>query len=100
MNLLTSFCIAAVFLIISYLIWKKKMLFLIIGYSDNNFFGDKDKLAKRVGIITAIIGVLSLFFPILITIFGSFVIYVYVGVVVFLAVLGSLFHTLPYFQIK
>ncbi|EOP60638.1 hypothetical protein IKQ_05890 [Bacillus cereus VDM053] len=76
------------------------MLFLIIGYSDNNFFGDKDRLAKRVGIIILTIGVLTLFVPILITIFGSIVIYVYGGIVIFLCILVSLFHTLPYFQIK
>ncbi|WP_409304956.1 DUF3784 domain-containing protein [Peribacillus sp. SCS-155] len=99
MNLLTSIFVATAFFIFSYLIWKRKMLFLIIGYEEKRFFGDKNTLAKRVGYILATMGVLTLLVPIMSPIFGSVVMYIYVSTVIILVIVGSLFHTLPYLRI-
>jgi len=46
-----------------YLTWKKKILSLIAGYNEETFKGDKEKLAKAVGVFTIIIGVLTILLP-------------------------------------
>lgn len=46
-----------------FLIWKKKKGFLIAGYNEETFQGDKDKLAKSIGLFVIGIGVLTLALP-------------------------------------
>ena len=46
-----------------YLIWFKKMLFLIAGYNDATFEGDKEKLAKGTGIVLILAGIMTIFLP-------------------------------------
>ncbi|WP_010678046.1 DUF3784 domain-containing protein [Bacillus timonensis] len=45
------------------LIWKKKQLFLIAGYNEETYKGDKEKLAKAVGLFTIFIGILTMLLP-------------------------------------
>ncbi|MTH54620.1 DUF3784 domain-containing protein [Bacillus mangrovi] len=49
--------------VMAYLIWKKKHLYLIAGYSEEAFKGDKEKLARTMGLFCAVIGLLTLFLP-------------------------------------
>ncbi|MEH7235214.1 DUF3784 domain-containing protein [Bacillus sp. JJ1562] len=46
-----------------FLVWKKKHLSLIAGYNGETYKGDKEKLAKVVGIFTIIIGLLTILLP-------------------------------------
>jgi len=63
---------AGLFIIyLGYLIGVKKMLTLIIGYSDHTFYGDKDKYAKRTGLSAIILGIIVLTIPIVILVIGE-----------------------------
>ncbi|AOV07149.1 hypothetical protein [Sporosarcina ureilytica] len=48
---------------LSYQIWGKGKLSLIIGYHEETFNGDKSKLAKAVGLIMCELGVLVFVLP-------------------------------------
>ncbi|MGE7603529.1 DUF3784 domain-containing protein [Peribacillus sp. NPDC097675] len=58
-----SMVIGLIIVISGCLIWFKKMLFLIAGYNESSFFGNKDKLAKRAGIIIILLGIVTILFP-------------------------------------
>jgi Domain of unknown function (DUF3784) len=47
----------------SWLIWKKKKLWLIAGYQESEFKGDKENLAKTMGIFCLTIGVFVIALP-------------------------------------
>ncbi|SDB81479.1 DUF3784 domain-containing protein [Shouchella lonarensis] len=49
--------------IVSWLIWKKKMLSLVAGYDEDTFKGDKNKLARETGLVATITGLLVLMLP-------------------------------------
>ncbi|PEC48275.1 hypothetical protein COJ46_00415 [Bacillus sp. AFS077874] len=76
------------------------MLFLLIGFNEKSFLGDKEKLAKRVGIITTIIGLGTFLLPIFIYIFGQNAISFYGIFVLFFVALATFFYTIPYFYLK
>ncbi|MGN1400317.1 MAG: DUF3784 domain-containing protein [Bacillus sp. (in: firmicutes)] len=64
--------VAGIFIIyLGYLIGVKKMLSLIIGFSDSTFYGDKNKYAKRTGLTAIILGILVLVLPLIVLIFGE-----------------------------
>ncbi|MBX4163801.1 DUF3784 domain-containing protein [Priestia megaterium] len=84
----------------SYLIGYKKMLFLIIGYKDELFLGDKDKLSKRVGIIAFLLGIITLLLPLGVNWLGNIVINIYVFIVIILVGLTMCLYKLPYFNVK
>ncbi|MGE7623868.1 DUF3784 domain-containing protein [Viridibacillus sp. NPDC096237] len=46
-----------------WLIWKKKKLGLIAGFQESEFKGDKEKLAKDMGIFSIFIGVIVIALP-------------------------------------
>ncbi|WP_421385275.1 DUF3784 domain-containing protein [Bacillus salacetis] len=46
-----------------YLIWKKKKLHFIAGYSEDDYKGNKGKLAKVFGIYFSLIGIITVFLP-------------------------------------
>ncbi|WP_438313190.1 DUF3784 domain-containing protein [Sporosarcina sp. FA9] len=54
----STFCI-----IFGYLIWKKEELSLISGYNEKTFSGDKEKLARGIGILLIVIGILTILLP-------------------------------------
>ncbi|MBK3495211.1 DUF3784 domain-containing protein [Viridibacillus sp. YIM B01967] len=56
---------------LGYLIWFKKMLFLIAGYNESTFEGDKEKLAKGIGIVAIISGIVTILFPFFLYLFGN-----------------------------
>lgn len=60
-------------IIISYgcLMWKKSALFLVVGYKKSSFNGNKERLAKRTGLIFIILGFATLSIPINIKILGD-----------------------------
>lgn len=64
-------------IMLGYLIWVKKMLQLIIGYNEATFYGDKDKYAKRMGLLAISLGVLVLSMPFAIMLFGDIVNQIY-----------------------
>ena len=68
-----------------YLIGVKKMLVLIAGYREETFTGDKNKLAKTVGIAYVIIGILTLLLPLGLESIGSKAGIIYAGIVVIAA---------------
>ncbi len=57
------FIVGLLCIFMGYLTWKKKNLSLIAGYNEETFKGDKEKLAKAVGVFTIIIGVLTMLLP-------------------------------------
>ncbi|PAE14722.1 DUF3784 domain-containing protein [Virgibacillus sp. 7505] len=74
--------VAGIFIIyLGYLIGVKKMLSLIIGYSDSTFDGDKDRYAKRTGLFTIILGIIVLVMPLAILILGEDAIQIYVYII-------------------
>ncbi len=87
-------------LLFAYLIGVKKILFLLINYNDFTFLGDKEKLSKRMGIILFIIGVFTIFMPLLLMVFGVLIKSIYIAIIIALVLLASLFIVVPYFQIK
>ena len=60
---ITCFFVSLILFLFSYIIWKKKDLSLIAGYNEQTFKGDKDKLAKAVGSLLLITGILTLLLP-------------------------------------
>ncbi len=87
-------------LLFAYLIGVKKLLVLLINYNDFTFLGDKEKLSKRMGIILFIIGVFTIFMPLLLMVFGVLIKSIYTAIIIALVLLASLFIVVPYFQIK
>ncbi|MGG0644401.1 DUF3784 domain-containing protein [Sporosarcina gallistercoris] len=55
----------------SFLIWRKKELSLISGYNEKTYSGDKEKLAKGVGILLLETGILTFFLPFGLEFIGS-----------------------------
>lgn len=79
---------AGIFIIyLGYLIRAKKMLSLIIGYSDSTFYGDKDKYAKRTGLSVILLGIAVLAMPLVIMIFGEGSVQIYKYVISVYAVI-------------
>lgn len=46
-----------------WLIWKKKKLGLIAGFQESEYKGDKEKLAKDMGVFSIFIGVFVIVLP-------------------------------------
>lgn len=63
--------VSLVIMIIGYQIHIKKHLFLIAGYQENTFIGDKNKLAKLFGIFAYIVGIVTFLFPFGLKAFGD-----------------------------
>ncbi|WP_139364988.1 DUF3784 domain-containing protein [Sutcliffiella halmapala] len=75
------------------LIWKKKMLHLIIGYSNATFYGDKEKYARNVGVVTIFLGVIIIFKPIFTLLFGDFITpFFLIAIVCLVILLGIVAH--------
>ncbi|PFX89992.1 DUF3784 domain-containing protein [Bacillus mycoides] len=66
-----STLVSLIIVVIGYQIHIKKRLFLIAGYQENTFIGDKNKLAKLFGIFTYIIGIATFLLPFGLEFFGS-----------------------------
>ncbi|MEC2076356.1 DUF3784 domain-containing protein [Metabacillus fastidiosus] len=62
---------SVILFLFSYLIWSKKELSLISGYNEKTFKGDKNKLAKAVGLFLIINGVLVFILPFGLEFIGS-----------------------------
>ncbi|MFS0781672.1 DUF3784 domain-containing protein [Bacillus sp. 1P06AnD] len=56
---------------LGYLIGVKKMLTLLIGYSDKHFYGDKNKYTTRTGLTVIILGIIVISIPLSLLIFGG-----------------------------
>ncbi|WP_099362652.1 DUF3784 domain-containing protein [Fredinandcohnia onubensis] len=90
---ITCFIVGFLCIFMGLLVWKKKMLSLIAGYNEETFKGDRQKLAKAVGVFTIMIGVLTILLPFglefisewigllygAITVVGSIVLLIYVN---------------------
>lgn len=76
------------------------MLFLIIGYKDELFLGDKDRLSKRVGVIAFLLGIITLLLPLGVELLGNIVINIYAFIVFILVLLTMVIYKLPYFNVK
>ena len=61
---ITCFVVALIIIFIGYLIHIKKKLWLIAGYQEDCFIGNKDKLAKLFGVFSYIVGIITLLLPI------------------------------------
>ena len=70
-GLVTSLIIGMAFIVVGWLIWRKKKLDLIAGYHEDTYQGDKEKLARRIGIVAIAIGVITSIFPISLLILGD-----------------------------
>ncbi|MBY0595320.1 DUF3784 domain-containing protein [Bacillus bingmayongensis] len=57
------FLVGMLILILGYQIHIKKRLFLLAGYQEETFVGDKEKLAKISGVFCYVIGITSALLP-------------------------------------
>ena len=84
---------AGIFIIyLGYLIGIKKLLTLIIGYSDNTFYGDKDKYAKRIGMAAILLGMIVITMPLAVLFLGEGALSAYkyvIGVYVLIMIVGA-----------
>ncbi|MCQ9282530.1 hypothetical protein NQ129_12145 [Priestia aryabhattai] len=96
----TALIVSIICFLFSYLIGYKKMLFLVIGYKDELFLGDKNKLGKRIGTIAFLLGVMTLLLPLGLTWFGSVAFSVYGLISLVLVALTICLYQLPYFNVK
>ncbi|MGG3801736.1 DUF3784 domain-containing protein [Metabacillus fastidiosus] len=78
---------SVILFLFSYLIWSKKELSLISGYNEKTFKGDKDKLAKAVGLLLVINGILVLILPFGLEFIGS-VAGIIIMIVMFISIIG------------
>lgn len=69
-------------ILLGYLIWAKKKLFLIAGYDEETFEGDKEKLAKAMGMFSIFVGILVFIFPFTLEYIGSFTGYIFAIIIV------------------
>ncbi len=81
-SILVMGLLGLLFIVFGYLISVKKMLVLIAGYREETFTGNKDKLAKIVGIAYVTIGVLTLLLPLGLEYIGSMAGIIYAAIVV------------------
>lgn len=70
-GIITSLFTSGLLFFFSYLIWKKQQLTLIAGFNEDTFKGDKNKLAKAVGLFLMICGILMLILPLGLEFAGS-----------------------------
>ncbi|MGE7854485.1 DUF3784 domain-containing protein [Bacillus paramycoides] len=63
--------VGLIIVIMGYLIHIKKQLFLIAGYQEATFIGDKNKLAKLFGIFAYIVGIATILLPFGLELFGG-----------------------------
>lgn len=81
-GVITCFFTSGLCFFFSYLIWKKQQFTLIAGFNEDTFKGDKNKLAKAVGLFLMICGILMLILPLGIEVAGSIA-----GQVIFILIL-------------
>ncbi|NNU94075.1 DUF3784 domain-containing protein [Geobacillus sp. NFOSA3] len=72
------------FILVGWLIWKKKKLKLIAGYDEKQYKGDKNKLARVMGIYSITLGVIIIIFPFLMEYLGDWSSWILIGIIVFL----------------
>lgn len=63
--------VSVICFLFSYLVWRKKELSFISGYSEKTFSGDKEKLAKGIGLLLLVTGILTFFLPFGLEFLGS-----------------------------
>lgn len=71
--------VGVICIFIGYLIWFKKMLFLIASYNDATFAGDKEKLAKEAGFVLILAGIMVILLPYFLYFFGYMMGVIYCG---------------------
>jgi len=87
MNTLIGIAVSVLFFFAGYLIWKKQKLWLLAGYQDSEFKGDKKKLARDGGLFCIIIGVLTLGLSLFIDAAGSILGIIYAITTVILSII-------------
>lgn len=60
---IVCFMVGLLCIFMGFLIWKKNQLTLIAGYKEETYKGDKEKLAKVVGLFTILVGLLTILLP-------------------------------------
>ncbi len=63
--------VSLIIVIMGYQIHIKKQLFLIAGYQEATFIGDKNKLAKLFGMFAYIVGIATFLLPFGLKFFGD-----------------------------
>jgi hypothetical protein len=86
-SIIGTIVLGTIITFLGYLIGNKKMLFLIAGYRDDTFYGDKTIYAKRMGLIIMMIGIITILLPFSIMLFGNVVKQIYTTLLVILIIL-------------
>ncbi|PEC22647.1 DUF3784 domain-containing protein [Bacillus cereus] len=60
---ITCIIVALIIIIMGYQIHIKKKLWLIAGYQEETFVGDKEKLAKIFGVFSYVVGITTFLLP-------------------------------------
>ncbi|MCI0768431.1 MULTISPECIES: DUF3784 domain-containing protein [Bacillus] len=84
---ITCTIVSLIMILIGYQIHIKKRLFLIAGYQEGNFIGDKNKLAKIFGMFSYLVGVVTFLLPFGLESLGDIVGIIF-GVLVVLSTIG------------
>ena len=82
---ITCLLVSIICFLFSYLIWKKKEFSFISGYNEKTYSGDKEKLARGVGLLLLEIGILTFFLPFGLEFIGS-VIGILYGIIVVISI--------------
>ncbi|WP_060489047.1 DUF3784 domain-containing protein [Bacillus wiedmannii] len=81
-GLVICMLVGLIIIICGYLIHIKKYLFLINGYQEATFIGDKNKLAKLFGIFAYIVGIATFLLPFGLEFFGNIIGKIYAACIV------------------
>ncbi|MGG0664358.1 DUF3784 domain-containing protein [Viridibacillus arvi] len=81
-GLIITTIVGLICIVLGYLVWYKKMLFLIAGYNEATFEGDKEKLAKGTGVVLIISGIVTILFPFSLYWFGNTVGIIYCPILI------------------
>lgn len=81
-GLIITTIVGLICIALGYLIGYKKMLFLIAGYNEDTFEGDKEKLVKGTGVVLVISGIVTILFPFFLYWFGNTVGIIYCLIII------------------
>lgn len=68
-------------ILLGYLIWFKKMLFFIAGYNEATFTGNKEALAKSMGLSLILAGIVTIILPYSLYFFGNIAGVIYCAII-------------------
>jgi hypothetical protein len=88
-GMIGTIIVGIIIISVGLLIWKKKMLFLLAGFRSDEFYGNPEVFAKRMGLLAILMGFITVLLPFFILVFGGIAKKVY-EVLMIILVVGAL----------